>query len=415
MKVNNAITSKPKAIIGGVSAHYGGPGAGMAQEVNAKLEKVTEQYSEISADVKEVFSALKEHGEGNASIGARLNALEQHVVGLGDGFSGNAHTTSGNVAAGVVEALKESSAFSSLAEWNHGTARVKVSSSVRAIVNDGKGDSSTGVVPNNPERSGIYGPVARPLTLLEILPSRPTERDSVEHVRLNVDGDVAIQEKEGDEKAELDFDGTLIKAPIVTIAGHTTASKQVLADHAALQSQIDLVISNKLVAKLEDRIINGNGGNDIDGLLSLSTLMVPAIGSTPADLIGEAVTRMQQAGYQPSAIILNPSDWFAISITKTEQEGSYLFGSPVAAVPLVLWRVPVVLTPSITAGTALVIDTQHITVLDREEPSVMLSNSHKDYFTRNLVAVLGELRAGLEVRDEFAIYRVNLTAEPASE
>lgn len=52
----------------------------------------------------------------------------------------------------------------------------------------------------------------------------------------------------------------------------------------------------------------------------------------------------------------------------------------------------------------------HVSVLDREQPSVMLSNSHKDYFTRNLVAILGELRAGLEVRDGFAVYRMDLNA-----
>jgi len=416
MKGSNLNMQKPKAVIGSVGANFGGPAAGMAQEINSKLERVAAQYSEVTDDVREVFSALKEAGKGNAEIQARLQAVEQIVVNGNGNFSPSGTSGAGNrVSAEVVEEFKESAAFASLTEWNHGTARVKVSSSVRAIVNDGKGDSSTGVIPSNPERSGIYGPAARPLTLLEILPSRPTLKDSVEHVRLHVDGDVAIQAKEGDEKSQMDFDGELVKAPIVTIAGHTTASRQVLSDHDALQAQIDLVIRNKLLAKLEDRIINGDGEDDIEGLLSLSTLMVPAIGVTPADLLGEAVTRMQQGGYQPSAIILNPSDWFAISITKTEQEGSYLFGSPVAPVPLVLWRVPVILTPSMPVGTSLVIDTQHITVLDREVPSVMLSNSHKDYFTRNLVAILGELRAGLEVRDEFAIYRVNLAVEPISE
>ncbi|MFG3996630.1 hypothetical protein ACGEND_11405 [Pseudomonas aeruginosa] len=38
----------------------------------------------------------------------------------------------------------------------------------------------------------------------------------------------------------------------------------------------------------------------------------------------------------------------------------------------------------------------------------MVSNSHKDYFTRNLVLILGELRAGLEVLDGQAIYLVDL-------
>lgn len=54
------------------------------------------------------------------------------------------------------------------------------------------------------------------------------------------------------------------------------------------------------------------------------------------------------------------------------------------------------------------LDTAYITILDREAPDVMVSNSHKDYFTRNLVLILGELRAGLEVLDGQAIYLVDL-------
>ena len=71
-----------------------------------------------------------------------------------------------------------------------------------------------------------------------------------------------------------------------------------------------------------------------------------------------------------------------------------------------LWNVPVVASPSVPLGQALTIDTSFVTVLDREAPSVMLSNSHADYFVRNLVAILGELRAGLEVRDTGAVNKV---------
>jgi HK97 family phage major capsid protein len=67
-----------------------------------------------------------------------------------------------------------------------------------------------------------------------------------------------------------------------------------------------------------------------------------------------------------------------------------------------------VTSSKIPQGQVLVLDTAYITVLDREAASVMVSNSHKDYFTRNLVLILGELRAGLEVLDGQAIYLVDL-------
>ena len=385
------------------------------------LATITQEMTEMDNDIGQMAGALqaqnqtlhqhqdalKNQQDRQAEFGARLLELEQKAVG--SGFQPSAATLR-NIAADAVDSFQESSSFAALKDWNQGTARANLGASIRAIVNDGHGDTSIGQMPSQPERSGVFGPIQRPLTLLQALPSRPTGSDSVEHVRLHVTGDAELQEKEGDEKAELDFDGELVKARVVTIAGHTTASRQVLSDHAALQSQIDLVITQKVLGKLEHKIIHGQGGDDIDGLLNLATVMIPELTSTPADRIGETVTAMQVLGYLPNLIVMNPRDWLKLGITKTEQEGNYLFGSPVAPVPLVLWRVPVVLSHEMPEGSVLVIDTAHVTVLDREAPSVMVSNSHLDYFTRNLVKILGELRAGLEVRDAQAVFLVELEA-----
>src|SRR5690606_35004716 len=95
---------------------------------------------------------------------------------------------------------------------------------------------------------------------------------------------------------------------------------------------------------------------------------------------------------------------------KTATEQAYLFGSPASPLPPALWNLPVALEPSMPAGSALVLDLSFITVLDRERVSVLLSNSHKDNFTKNLVTILGELRAGLEVLDQGAVFLVEPTS-----
>lgn len=396
-------------------------GGQAANNDSRTLATITQEMTEMDNDIGQMAMVIKNHQEtlknhqdglqrsGNtqAEIQARLLELEQKAVG--SGFQSSAPSLR-NIAADAISSFSDSSSFAALKDWNQGTARANLSASIRAIVNDGHGGSSAGQMPSHPDRSGVFGPVLQPLTLLQVLPSRPTASDSVEHVRLNVTGDADRQANEGDEKAELDFDGQLVKSAVTTIAGHTTASRQVLSDHASLQTQIDFVIRQKVLSKLEHKIIHGPGGDDIDGLLNLATVMVPSLTTTPADRIGETVTAMQVLGYLPNLILMNPTDWLKISTTKTEQEGNYLFGSPVAPVPLVLWRVPVVLSPAMPEGSVLVIDTAHVTVLDREAPSVMVSNSHLDYFTRNLVKILGEMRAGLEVRDAQAVFLVDLVA-----
>lgn len=59
------------------------------------------------------------------------------------------------------------------------------------------------------------------------------------------------------------------------------------------------------------------------------------------------------------------------------------------------------------------LDTSYTSVLDRQAVSVLISNSHKDYFTRNLILILAELRAGLEVLDTLAVRKTTLPAPAA--
>src|SRR5690606_17424747 len=143
-------------------------------------------------------------------------------------------------------------------------------------------------------------------------------------------------------------------AEIVTISANTTASKQVLADHGNLLAKINQLFTYKLLAKLEDRLINGVGGQGkIDGLLNLAALFAPTIGTTPAEVIGEALVRQADAGYLPNLIILNPMDWFRIQITKNNVEGEYIFGSPTMPVPPALWGTQIIATPSMPEGKGM--------------------------------------------------------------
>lgn len=375
------------------------------RSINASLKQAGDDMKKYAADTEECIQGF----------GARLQAAEQFIVKLetGGGFAGSISGADHSpVAAQFTQALTESTAFQSLSDWNVGTCRAKVGASLRAaLTNEQGGSSGSAYIPSQPERGGIVSPALRPLRLLEALPSRPTDKDAVEFVQLNSTGDADEQILEGDEKAEIDFEGELVRAEIVTIAGHTTASRQVLSDHVALQQAIDQVIRHKLLARLEHQLINGQGGQGkILGLIAQATAFLPTIGTTPADIIGESLTRQADAGYLPGLVVMNPLDWYRIQITKTTDDDEYIFGSPTMPVPPSLWNTAVVRTPAMPEGQALTIDSMHVSVLDREQPSVMLSNSHKDYFTRNLVAILGELRAGLEVRDGFAVYRMDLNA-----
>lgn len=378
---------------------------------------IEEEYQRVCSDLKEVGVDLKAYAEQttkeNRELNARLQAVEQLAVKFDrDGLIGaGAGVTIGALA--LQSAQDEGAgALSALTEWNQTTCRIKLQAGIRAaLTNDGMGNSGDTSVPRQPEQRGFVTEVNRPLRLLNALPSRPTAKDSVQFVQLNSSGEAAEQEREGDEKAEIEVEGTPKTANIATIAAHTTASRQVLSDHPALQAAIDLMVRNKLLTRLENQLINGPGGEGkIDGLWNQGTVFIPTIGTTPADIIGEALTRQSEAGYLPNLVIMNPMDWFRLQITrKNATDEEYVFGSPTMPLDPALWNTRIVTTPSVAQGEAMTIDTSFTTVLDRESPSILLSNSHKDYFTRNLLLILGELRAGLEVLDTFAIYKMSLS------
>lgn len=376
------------------------------------VETINNSLKAVGGDLKKFAAQTSDKID---AFGARLQSVEQHVGGMehlpgpGAGYGGP------SVGSRVLEEINSgNSAFDHLVGGNVGSATFKLSTSIKAaITNTPPGGGSDNYMPSDPMRSGVQGEVLRPLTLLEALPSRPTNRDSVEFVQMQPTGAAGEQLEEGGEKATASFDGALRRSEIATVALWTAASKQVLADHIALQGEVDRVLRGKCRQKLESLIVNGGQGTDansrIVGLLEQSTAFVPVVGGNQVDVIGEAISAMRTNGYSPDVIVMHPRDWHAISILKSEgEEKHYQLGLPTQPIPPSLWGLPVVTTPALAQGEALVIDRSFTTVLDREQAGVQVSNSHEDFFVRNLVAVRGELRAGLEVRDLAAVYRVDL-------
>lgn len=380
-----------------------------ADQIKAALDGIREQIERKQGEtevrlltVEQTIAGAAPYARWEAAGGLSCGARALEDLAENDQFQ---------AAVNAVQRGGKPSAFAS---------RVNIDSSIRAaLVGDGwssSGASST--VPSVPEHAGMVGQVIRPLSLLDVLPRRSVTSDAVEHIRLSTEDEADYQAEHGAEKKELDFDGQLVRAEIATIAGWSAASKQVLADHVSLQATIDRTIRGKVLAKLERELIQGAGGpGEIQGLWSLATWFVPSIdveAENRADRIGAAVAAMDAAGYRPSIIVLHPSDWFALLTTK-RSDYSYLFGSPAAPLAPSLWSRSVVTSSALDRGSALVIDPTHVTLLDREQLTVQVSNQHADFFTRNLVAILGELRAGLEVNDSAAVLKLDFDGLTISE
>ncbi len=63
-----------------------------------------------------------------------------------------------------------------------------------------------------------------------------------------------------------------------------------------------------------------------------------------------------------------------------------------------------------TAGIGYVGDFRKCVLWDREQGSIQVSDSHSDFFIRNMVAILAELRAAFGCVQPNALVEIDLTA-----
>lgn len=256
----------------------------------------------------------------------------------------------------------------------------------------------------------IAGVAVRPLSLIDLLPRIPVTAGAFQYNR--VTGAYAnaadYQALEGDLKANQDVPMGIIDSPIATIAAMTALSEQVLSDAPALQQQVDNLLLYGTSAKLEGELIAGIGGTGkITGLLTAGTAFVPTTGASNEDAVSECAAHLQSLGFVPSAVLVNPGDFHKLRTSKASGSGEYLAGSwnqpPVPSI----WGVPAVVSPSVPAGTAVVMDVAQTALLDRQQVRIDLGRVNDD-FQRNTLRVRAELRAGLAVFAPTAVQVVTI-------
>jgi len=213
------------------------------------------------------------------------------------------------------------------------------------------------------------------------------------------------------------------QAPVRTIAHWEAAHRNVLADEPQLRSIIDNELLYGLRLQEDSQILSGTGtGEDLQGILTTADIQTyrwqdgetSPVADTKADALRRALTLSYLAYYEPTGIIVHPSDWEDIELTKNEQ-GTYLLAMSVAGgAESRVWRVPVIDTPAIAEGTALVgAFGTGAQLYDREAASIRISEQHSDFFVRNAVVVLAEERLALAVKRPEAFVKVSFDSAPA--
>ncbi len=281
------------------------------------------------------------------------------------------------------------------------------------------------------QRDPIVIPPMRTRRVRDLFPTRTTTAAVIEYFRMtgftNNAASVAERGTEGGnpvftKKPQSGFTFVGEQAPVRTLAHWEAAHRNVLADEPQLRSIIDNELMYGLRLEEDDQILNGDGsGENLTGVLQTSGIQTydwsdgaaTPVPDTKADALRRAATLSLLAYYEPTGIVLNPNDWEDIELTK-DLNGQYLIAVSVAmgGEPK-LWRIPVIDTPAMTEGTALVgAFGTGAQLYDREQASIRVSEQHADFFVRNAIVILAEQRLALAVKRPEAFVKVTFDGAP---
>ena len=210
-------------------------------------------------------------------------------------------------------------------------------------------------------------------------------------------------------KPESSMTFAVVSTPVETIAHLIPISRRAAADAPQVRQLIDAFLLYGLKEEEEDQILNGNGTSpNLSGITDQSISTVGSAG-TDLDAIVDAIRTIRADNREPSAMVIHPNDWFSTEfLLSKDTAGNYLVGDPRASLDTLnsLWGLRVVVTPAQTENTVLVGDFAQCVVADREQSAIYVSDSHNDWFARNLLAILAEERLAVGILDEDAFCTV---------
>jgi len=428
-----------------------------ARAIAAKADEEKREFTaEESTQLKELMGkandakARAEKAKGDAEVKAAMAQLGDEI-GL-DEKSGDKVTPSGLLVPGrktLGESYVESTEYKGLLESVPGgqfTKQHRVNARPVGVKNlvrpmgqkalvTGASDTSGGAFVRADDLGLQVGlePFQRPLTLRSLVTNGSTSSDSIEYVRVTSITNNAAPVAEatssatpvantttgvlegvtgGGYKPESGLAVARYTTPVRTIAHWIPVTKRAIADAAQMVTLIDGFLEYGLEEELEDQMIAGDGsGENFEGLSNVSGVQAQAWDSDLLTTTRKAKTKVRTVGRaNPSAFVLNPADLEAIDLL-ADNENRYYFGGPAASgnAPT-LWGLPIVESEAVPAGTGYVGDWTKCVLWDRQQSTITTTDSHGDFFVRNLVAILAELRAAFGVLQPNAFVEIDLTA-----
>jgi HK97 family phage major capsid protein len=278
--------------------------------------------------------------------------------------------------------------------------------------------------------------------MLDLITLGQTDSDAVSYVEMTGFTNAAAETAEATAasgssgtKPESAMALAIRETTVRQIAHWIPATKRSLADAGQLRTLLEGVLELGLDLRLDQQIVSGDGvGENLRGIrntvgIGAVALRKPATtnGLTPEnvlDTIHRAITVVRLAFFEPTAIGINPVDWETVRLQRSGKaavantnggaagsaaEGDYLMGDPSQAGSERLWGLIPVVSAAFAQGHPVIGDYRQAVLWLRQGTQILASDSHMDFFVRNLVAILAELRAAFGVLAAPAFCEADLT------
>jgi len=363
-----------------------------------------ERGSEGPGPLREVRERIKDGLHSVESFGARVVASEQYKELKASGAF-KSSTRFGRMQLGEMMSRDE------LAHQLSGGRSASV------IVTDGEGaDNVRAFI--EPEHRGLVEPRFRPHLVRDLITVGTTDSDSIDYIvetgyvnnaavvpEASTDAPIGggVTAAQGGRKPQSRLSYEKRDAPVQTLAHWVAATRKSLGDVPRLRSTIEGRLRWGLDDVVEDEILTGDGiGDNLTGIYNQPGVQHQDNDGVLMEDILRGMTKVELAFFRVTATGINSQDWEDIRLHRdasgaTADTGQYMFGPPSQAGETTLWGRPVVTGPQFPHGNPMVGDWRSAEFLIREAVNVLVSDSHEDFFTRNLVAILAEFQAGLIV------------------
>ena len=384
-------------------------------------DKAAAVFARADAEGRELTMEERSEVQGWVDAAQQQKDLEHSVKQLdpGDGKLSELVVTDGSssetAGGGWGDAFVRSEGFKRIADpgrrgQSFTTGAIEVGTfqtKAGTVLESGQG---VGLVPVPQVIPGQVEKLFEPLSVASVIPSANATGASVRYVVEGTATSGAAGVAEGATKPASDFAYSTVDEPVRKIATSLTTSDEILDDVSSVQVFLNSRLTLFVRIEEERQLLRGGGTNELVGIIGRSGVNTYSRGTADdnAVAIGKVIANTRGSSFlEPDTVVMHPNNWLATRLL-TDGNGQFYGGGPFtgaygnAGAPGLfgesIWGKRLVLSSVVGAGTALVGSFgQAAQVFRRGAVTVEATNSHSDYFVKNLVAMRAEERLALAV------------------